>query len=117
MLARLHLPNLRFCAFVGLGDAVINLREDILNHRINLALAASDDAHRELHLRKALAGLERYFFLVAFASFIAETDVRADKTYSQWLEVSSLARQATLSIACACVWLTLSLSSPRGVPN
>ena len=74
--------------YLHLGDSVINLREDILNHRINLALAAMDEQHRSLHLNKTLAGLERYFFLVAFASYIAETDIKPGLKYSEWLLVS-----------------------------
>jgi hypothetical protein len=70
-------------------DAVINLREDILNHRINFAMAAMDEENRDLHYRKGAAGLERYFFLIAFASFIAETENKPDMKYSTWLGVSS----------------------------
>lgn len=69
------------------GDAVINLREDVLHHRINLAMAAMDEDSRDNHLSKALAGLERYFFLVAFASYVAETDVQSGLQYSEWLQV------------------------------
>lgn len=68
-------------------DAIINLREDVLNHRINFAMAAMDEENRDLHYRKGAAGLERYFFLIAFASFIAETQDAPDMKYSKWLEV------------------------------
>jgi hypothetical protein len=46
-----------------------------------------DDQSRNLHLKKATAGLERYFFLVAFASFIASTDRQPNLRYSEWLDV------------------------------
>ena len=46
-----------------------------------------DEKHYNLHLQKALAGLERYFFLVAFASYIAETDIKPGLKYSDWLLV------------------------------
>lgn len=45
-----------------------------------------DDSHRDLHLRKAVFGLERYFFLVAFASYITSTDVSPNLQYSEWLQ-------------------------------
>lgn len=75
-------------------DAVINLREDILNHRINYAMAAMDEENRDLHYKKGAAGLERYFFLIAFANFIAETDSKPDMKYSSWLAVSLRLQQA-----------------------
>lgn len=75
-------------AAIDMCDAVINLREDILNHRINLAMAAMDEGNRDLHYKKGAAGLERYFFLIAFASFIAETESQPDMKYSVWLKVS-----------------------------
>ena len=65
----------------------MNLRELVLVHRINLAFAAMDDQSRNLNLKKATAGLERYFFLVAFASFIASTDRKPNLRYSEWLDV------------------------------
>jgi len=78
-------------------DAVINLREDILNHRINFAMAAMDEENRDLHYRKGAAGLERYFFLIAFASFIAETQDTPHMKYSKWLEVSHILRNKILA--------------------
>jgi hypothetical protein len=69
-------------------EAVLNLREEILAHRVKLAMVAMDDEHRDLHYRKAASGLERYFFLVAFANYIAETENKPDTKYSTWIEVS-----------------------------
>lgn len=76
--SRAYVPNT--------GDAVINLREDILYHRISLALAAMDETKRDDHLKRALAGLERYFFLIAFASYVAETNLKGELRYSEWLQ-------------------------------
>lgn len=51
-------------------------------------MAAMDESNRELHLSKAVAGLERYFFLVAFANYLGESENAPDVKYSSWLEVS-----------------------------
>ncbi|SCV73360.1 BQ2448_7286 [Microbotryum intermedium] len=55
-------------------DFKVNLRESILEHRIRYASLALVDnqRHSASHDRmgKALAALERYFFLIAFAAFI-----------------------------------------------
>lgn len=71
-------------------DSVINLRESVLSYRIKLAMSAMDEKSRALNLQKAIAGLERYFFLIAFSSYVAETDVKQGMKYSEWLQVSPL---------------------------
>lgn len=45
-----------------------------------------DEYKRDDHLKRALAGLERYFFLIAFASYAAETDLKSHIQYSDWLQ-------------------------------
>ena len=67
------------------GASVINLREGVLDHRIHLALAATDTEDRDVRLAKAVSGLERYFFLIAFASYVTSTNLAADLPYSRWL--------------------------------
>ena len=57
----------------------------MLDHRIHLALAATDTEDRDVRLAKAVSGLERYFFLIAFASYVTSTNLAADLPYSRWL--------------------------------
>ncbi|KAH7925850.1 hypothetical protein BV22DRAFT_1033556 [Leucogyrophana mollusca] len=66
-------------------DHVTNLREDILIHRMRYSLAAvaGDEAKREDVLKKAGRSLEKYFFMIAFASYI---ESNADQSFSSWLK-------------------------------
>lgn len=48
-------------------------------------MAATDTEDRDVRLAKAVSGLERYFFLVAFASYVTSTNLAADLPYSRWL--------------------------------
>ncbi|TPX51665.1 hypothetical protein SeMB42_g01840 [Synchytrium endobioticum] len=62
-------------------DVMINLREVILMHRVTYA--ATGDAK---YLEKALGCLERYFFLIAFASYVFENSEDGFKmAFSNWL--------------------------------
>lgn len=73
------------------SDAVINLREDILLHRMFAATNGAFDRNAyQHHLSKALAALERYFFLVAFTAYVNE-DPKAtfELDFSDWLEQRS----------------------------
>lgn len=64
------------------ADAVINIREDILMNRVRHTSSTESS-----YLRKALAGLERYFFLLAFTSYVNESpDSRFDMPFSQWVK-------------------------------
>ena len=45
-----------------------------------------DEIKRSDHLKRALSGLERYFFLIAFAGYVAETDLKSNMQYSEWLQ-------------------------------
>lgn len=67
--------------------AQINLRDDILEHRVRFAVIAMDEEQKNRHLRSALAGLERYFFLIAFASYCNEPPMSFRDTFSPWLKV------------------------------
>ncbi|KIO26335.1 hypothetical protein M407DRAFT_24420 [Tulasnella calospora MUT 4182] len=64
-------------------DDVVNLREDILIHRIRYAVTNMDDKTRPTHLAKAAKALEKYFFMIAFASFV-EDQKTWDSTFSEW---------------------------------
>ncbi|KAF8556228.1 hypothetical protein OG21DRAFT_1409537 [Imleria badia] len=68
-------------------DHVTNLREDILVHRVRYSLTTPDDggAKREDILVKAGRSLEKYFFMIAFASYVDSVpDLR--QTFSDWLK-------------------------------
>lgn len=71
-------------------DHVINLREDVLIHRIRYALTTldQDEYKREELLNKASRALEQYFFLIAFASYV-DSVPSLDQTFSEWLKTRS----------------------------
>ncbi|KAH9998939.1 inositol hexakisphosphate-domain-containing protein [Russula vinacea] len=66
-------------------DHVVNLREDILVHRIKYSLSSLEEPNGNLLLRKAGKALEKYFFTIAFASFV-ETQHDFSQTFSAWLK-------------------------------
>ena len=73
------------------ADAVVNLREDILMNRIRQTTVSSNqqeyDPNNNEYLAKALAGLERYFFLLIFTSYINESeDTRFVMRFSDWVK-------------------------------
>ncbi|KAL4066939.1 inositol hexakisphosphate-domain-containing protein [Scleroderma yunnanense] len=71
-------------------DHVINLREDILTHRIRYSLttADQDEDMREALLNKASRALEQYFFMIAFANYV-DSVPDFHQTFSQWLKARS----------------------------
>lgn len=72
------------------GDALVNLRESVLQHRVRYAsLALLDEISSQDHRSKALAALERYFFLVTFAAFVGESDSTFSTSFSSWLKSRS----------------------------
>ncbi|GJJ08366.1 hypothetical protein Clacol_002580 [Clathrus columnatus] len=66
-------------------DHVINLREDILVNRIQYSLTTLEDKSREVFLEKAAKALEKYFFLIAFASYV-EGQKDFNETFEEWLK-------------------------------
>ncbi|KAI8579918.1 hypothetical protein K450DRAFT_187884 [Umbelopsis ramanniana AG] len=73
------------------SDAVVNLREDILMNRIRQTTVSSNqqeyDPNNNEYLAKALAGLERYFFLLIFTSYINESeDTGFAMRFSDWVK-------------------------------
>lgn len=73
---------------LALADAVVNLREDILTNRIRQTTQTSSD--NNTFLAKALAGLQRYFFLLCFASYINESpDTNFQTRFSSWVRARS----------------------------
>ncbi|KAI0255159.1 inositol hexakisphosphate-domain-containing protein [Lactifluus subvellereus] len=66
-------------------DHVVNLREDILVHRIKYSLSSLDESSRDVLLKRAGKALEKYFFTIAFASFV-EAQQNFSQTFSAWLK-------------------------------
>ncbi|KAG6332100.1 hypothetical protein ID866_6987 [Astraeus odoratus] len=71
-------------------DHVINLREDVLIHRIKYSLTTpdQDEEKREELLNKASRALEQYLFMIAFASYV-DTVPDFNQTFSEWLKTRS----------------------------
>ncbi|KAF9561985.1 hypothetical protein CPC08DRAFT_707027 [Agrocybe pediades] len=66
-------------------DQVTNLREDILTYRLKYALTSMDEAQGEIFLNKAVKALEKYFFMIAFASFVENSNENFSQSFSDWL--------------------------------
>ncbi|THH21421.1 hypothetical protein EW146_g157 [Bondarzewia mesenterica] len=66
-------------------DLVVNLREDILIHRIKFSLTSLDEPSRDQYLGKAVKALEKYFFMIAFMSYV-ESQEDFSQTFSSWLQ-------------------------------
>ncbi|EJU05109.1 hypothetical protein DACRYDRAFT_93438 [Dacryopinax primogenitus] len=64
-------------------DHVINLREDILTLRVKYSLTSMDEKKRQNYLGRAARALEKYFFIIAYASYVEE---RKNETFSTWLQ-------------------------------
>ncbi|KZP00352.1 hypothetical protein CALVIDRAFT_560340 [Calocera viscosa TUFC12733] len=64
-------------------DHVINLREDILSLRVKYSLTSMDDKKRRNYLGRAARALEKYFFIIAYASFVEE---QQNETFSSWMQ-------------------------------
>ncbi|KAG1860386.1 inositol hexakisphosphate-domain-containing protein [Suillus subluteus] len=67
-------------------DHVTNLREDVFTHRVKYSLttADNDESKREDLLFKARSALEKYFFMITFASYVDSVD-DFEMTFSDWL--------------------------------
>ncbi|KAJ7168617.1 inositol hexakisphosphate-domain-containing protein [Mycena filopes] len=70
---------------IDAADHVTNLREDILMHRLKYSMTSMDEAKGEDFLDKAVKALEKYFFAIAFASYVDSTDDFC-QTFSDWLK-------------------------------
>ncbi|WVR08265.1 hypothetical protein IAU60_005312 [Kwoniella sp. DSM 27419] len=74
-------------AVIDSCDAVINLRENVIEHRIKYSVSAMDDRNRQTYLEKALRSLEQYYDLIVFASYVEEQDAGlSGMTFSAWLK-------------------------------
>ncbi|KAF8623644.1 hypothetical protein AX17_007344 [Amanita inopinata Kibby_2008] len=66
-------------------DQVTNLREDILKCRLRYALTSMEEDQGTNLLQKARKALEKYFFMIAFASYVDSSDDSFNRTFSDWL--------------------------------
>ncbi|KAA1467713.1 hypothetical protein DENSPDRAFT_832824 [Dentipellis sp. KUC8613] len=66
-------------------DHVVNLREDILIHRVRYSLTSLDEASRDASLERAVKALEKYFFMIAFMSYVESQD-DFSQSFSEWLK-------------------------------
>ncbi|TFK40212.1 inositol hexakisphosphate-domain-containing protein [Crucibulum laeve] len=67
-------------------DQVTNLREDILIYRLKYSLTSMDEANGEDFLNKAVKALEKYFFMIAFASYVDTSESDFGQSFSDWLK-------------------------------
>ncbi|KAH8925172.1 hypothetical protein BT69DRAFT_1307991 [Atractiella rhizophila] len=70
-------------AVIDQCDLVINLRDQIVEERIQYALTALNQ--KGASVKRAVHALERYFFLIAFASFIND-DKNQNVPFNSWLQ-------------------------------
>jgi len=76
---------------IDANDHVVNLRESILVQRVKYALSSSGSsgegagAGGEASLTRAGKALEKYFFMIAFASFVEGSDEGFSQSFSEWL--------------------------------
>ncbi|RXK36343.1 hypothetical protein M231_06380 [Tremella mesenterica] len=74
-------------AVIDSCDAVVNLRESVIENRIKYSVATLDDKTRQATLEKASRSLEQYFDLIAFAEYVEEEDAGATGvTFHDWLK-------------------------------
>ncbi|KAM6504289.1 Inositol hexakisphosphate domain containing protein [Amanita muscaria] len=70
---------------VDATDQVTNLREDILINRLKYALTSMEENHGNIFIEKARKALEKYFFMIAYASYVDTSD-DFKQTFSDWLK-------------------------------
>ncbi|KLO17434.1 hypothetical protein SCHPADRAFT_900700 [Schizopora paradoxa] len=68
-------------------DHVVNLREEIIVHRLRYSITNYGDKQGDAYIDKAVRALEKYFFMIAFASYVEEqVDVEFREPFSSWLK-------------------------------
>ncbi|KAK0446168.1 inositol hexakisphosphate-domain-containing protein [Armillaria borealis] len=70
---------------IDAADHVTNLREDILVHRIKYSLISMEEEKGEILLEKSRRALEKYFFIIAFASYVDSSE-DFSQSFSNWLK-------------------------------
>ncbi|CAE6502206.1 unnamed protein product [Rhizoctonia solani] len=66
-------------------DHVANLREEILAHRVDYAVTSMDDKSRSAHIFKAKRAMEKYYFTIAFAGYVEESE-NFNESFQEWME-------------------------------
>lgn len=67
-------------------DQVVDLREIILEFRLQYSTSGGDEKTRVAWLDRAEQALERYFFLICFASYVEDEDAgTTGRTFADWL--------------------------------
>ncbi|KAJ1307486.1 hypothetical protein OPQ81_001585 [Rhizoctonia solani] len=66
-------------------DHVANLREEILAHRVDYAVTSMDDKGRSAHIQKAKRAMEKYYFTIAFAGYVEESE-NFNESFQEWME-------------------------------
>ncbi|KAJ4477327.1 inositol hexakisphosphate-domain-containing protein [Lentinula aciculospora] len=72
---------------IDANDHVSHLREDILMHRIKYALTTMETEKGEAIIKRAGKAIEKYFFIIAFASFVESSSNDFSQSFSEWLMV------------------------------
>ncbi|KAF9000645.1 inositol hexakisphosphate-domain-containing protein [Cyathus striatus] len=67
-------------------DQVSNLREDILFYRLKYSLMSMDEDQSVDFLNKAVKALEKYFFMIAFASYVDSSGDDFDQSFFDWIK-------------------------------
>ncbi|KAK0469504.1 inositol hexakisphosphate-domain-containing protein [Desarmillaria tabescens] len=70
---------------IDAADHVTNLREDILIHRIKYSLISMEGEKGEVLIEKSRRALEKYFFIIAFASYVDSSEDFSE-SFSDWLK-------------------------------
>ncbi|KAG8824150.1 hypothetical protein FRC17_009172 [Serendipita sp. 399] len=66
-------------------DQIVNLREEILTGRIKYSVSRGEDERRQEWLDKSAKALEKYYFIIAFASYV-ESSNSFEETFAEWLK-------------------------------
>ncbi|KAF5359127.1 hypothetical protein D9756_003293 [Leucocoprinus leucothites] len=70
-------------------DQVTNLREEIMTYRLKYSLTSMGDEQSEELLNKAVKALEKYFFMIAFASFVDASNKDFSQSFLEWITARS----------------------------
>ncbi|ESK95344.1 metal ion binding oxidoreductase [Moniliophthora roreri MCA 2997] len=70
---------------IDINDHVLNIREDILVQRMKYSLTSMEEEKGEAFLNSAGKSLEKYFFMIAFASYV-ESSEDFSQSFSDWLK-------------------------------
>ncbi|KAG7089324.1 hypothetical protein E1B28_011021 [Marasmius oreades] len=70
---------------IDANDHVLNLREDILIARLRYSLTTMEEEKGQVFFERAGKALEKYFFVIAFASYVESSD-DFSQSFSDWLK-------------------------------